>query len=153
VAAAAKRAGLTANRVVVLDLEALRAVGDPGHPRHSRMLAVLAARAGRNRRRPGSISVVTTTAVRVEAMLDRRALKSARLNALRVADVPLDATRADRTAALRKQAGGAVADATVAEAALSATGDGTSVTVYTADLSDVPALLAVRALRVRVVRV
>ena len=144
---------MSSNRILVLDNEALQAVADRDHPKHTRMLAVLEARTERGDRRPGDVQVLTTTTVRVEALIDRRVPKTARLNRLRVLDVALDGARADRAATLRHQAGGAVADATVAEAAISAAGDGADVTVYTADLSDLPALMAVRVLRVRIVRI
>jgi hypothetical protein len=79
------------------------------------------------------------TAVRVEAELDRRSPSTTALGRMRVRDVPLDRHRTDRAVAMRIHAGGSTVDACVAEAAASEPG---SVTVLTADLTDVPALLA-----------
>ena len=92
-----------------------------------------------NRRIPGSAQIATTTAVRVEAGLDRRSSDSAQLGRLRVHDVALDSSRADLAVHLRRL-GGSVVDATVAELALSLADD--RVTVLTSDLTDLPALLS-----------
>jgi predicted nucleic acid-binding protein len=100
-------------RVVVLDNEAVQALGDPAHPKHRRVTAHLRGAVHR-RRRGREIRVVVPTAVRVEAGWDRTAPSAAAINRLRVADRPLDTAAADIAAAIARQFGGVtVADAHV----------------------------------------
>jgi hypothetical protein len=139
--------------VAVLDNEALQALSVTNHPKHRRMLAVIEAAAQRNRRRSADVTVMTTTAVRVEALVDHQSRSAVRLNALRVRDVALDPVRADRATGLRRHAGGSVVDATVGEAAAAAAGDGATVTVYTADVTDIRALADASGRSIQVVLV
>ena len=127
---------------VVLDNEAAQAVTDPRHAKHRRMLAILEAVAGRNRRRPSSAQVVVPTAVRLEALLDRRRPTSSSLGRLRVSDRELTSARADRGVELRSAAGGSTVDATVAQAAEEFAAAGARTTIVTADLTDIPRLVA-----------
>ncbi len=119
-------------QVIVLDNEALQALADVHHGKHRAVLAFLEATSTRNRRRVASVTVRVPTVVRVEAGVDRRAPSTASLARLRIADVPLDSTRADRAVELRRIAG-SVTDACVAQVAREAAG---GVTV----LTDLPAL-------------
>ena len=126
-------------RWLILDNEALEAVASPAHAKHRAVMAMANAVRTRNRRTPGSAQIATTTAVRVEAALDRRSPGSAELGRLRIHDVALDGTRADLAAQLHRL-GGSVVDATVAELALSLADN--RVTVLTSDLTDLPTLLS-----------
>lgn len=123
----------------MLDNEALQALATPDHAKHRSLVRFLEAANTRNRRTPGSVAVVAPTAVRVEAGIDRRSPSTASLARHRVVDVALDSRRADRAVALRG-AGGSAVDACVAEVAASVLD--ADVTVLTADLTDLPRLLA-----------
>jgi uncharacterized phosphosugar-binding protein len=124
---------------LVLDNEALQALVVPGHRKHRSVLAFVDAVATRNRRRPGAALVVVPTAVRVEAAVDRRSRDGVSLGRHRVADVVLDRENADQAAGLR-HVGGSAVDACVAQAAAVVVAG--RVTVLTADLTDIPRLLA-----------
>lgn len=126
--------------MLVLDNEAVQALVDPSHAKHPEALALLEARTQRNTRVPGSVIGVVPTAVRVEAGVDRTGSGAQALGRLRIHDVELTTARAEVAARLRSSAGGSTVDATVAEAAASQ-GDSV-VTVLTADLTDLPRLLA-----------
>lgn len=115
------------------------ALADPAHRKHRAVLSFVEAATSRNRRRPGTVDLLAPTVVRVEASLDRRVATTVNFARLRIADVALDTPRADRAAALRR-VGGSVVDACVAEVAAAVPSGG--VTVLTADLSDLPRLLA-----------
>lgn len=130
---------MRSDHTIVLDNEAAQALADVRHPKHRSVLAYVDGSVRRAARRRSAPSVVVPTAVRVEAQLDRRAANTSALGRMRVRDVPLDGHRADRAVELRAQAGGSAVDACVAEVAASEPG---SVTVLTADLTDIPALLA-----------
>ncbi|MFN8079422.1 MAG: hypothetical protein U0Q19_07645 [Kineosporiaceae bacterium] len=127
---------------VVLDNEAAQALTDPRHAKHRRMLAILEAVAGRNRRHPTSAQVVVPTAVRLEALLDRRRPTSSNLGRLRVKDRELTSARADRCVELRSAAAGSTVDATVAQAAEELAAAGTRTTIVTTDLTDILRLVA-----------
>jgi hypothetical protein len=96
---------------VVLDNEAVQALLDPTHPKHRRVLAVVEAVVARAQRRPGTVRLNVPTTVRVEAGWDRRDPDAAPINRLRITDHPLDATRADKAAALHTRLGISVTDA------------------------------------------
>jgi predicted nucleic acid-binding protein len=98
-------------RVIVLDPEAVQALGDPAHTKHRRVTAHLRGAVHR-RRRGREVRVVVPTAVRVEAGWDRTAPSAAAINRLRVDDRPLDTATADLAAAIAGQVDGvSVADA------------------------------------------
>lgn len=130
---------MTTDHTLVLDNEAAQALADVRHPKHRSVIAYVDARARRSGRRRQAPSILVPAAVRVEAELDRRSPSTTALGRMRVRDVPLDRHRTDRAVAMRIQAGGSTVDACVAEVAASEPGP---VTVLTADLTDVPALLA-----------
>lgn len=129
----------------MLDNEAAQALADVGHPKHRIMTATLEAVAGRNRRQPSSARCVVPTAVRVEALLHKGGPDAVGLVRFRVADVELTSSRADRSAALRSEAGGSVVDAVVMQVAEELADRDVKVTVYTADLTDLPRLAAATA--------
>ena len=81
---------MTPVRTVVLDNEAVQALGSVSHRKHRAVLAVLEAVASRNARRAGAVALLVPTAVRVEAGWDRRSAEGAVLGRLRAADVGLD---------------------------------------------------------------
>ncbi len=98
-------------RTVVLDNEPVQALLDPAHAKHRRALALVEATVARNRRRAGSQRLVVPTTIRVEAGWERMAPRSAAINRLRVTDIGLDASAADRAAAIRRSLGVSVPDA------------------------------------------
>ena len=130
---------MRADHTLVLDNEAAHVLTRVDHPKHRLVLAYIDGHARRAWRRRVGPSILVPTAVRVEAVLDRRSSSTAALGRMRVRDVALDGVRADRAVELRARAGGSAVDACVAELAASEPGP---VTVLTADLTDLPALLA-----------
>lgn len=124
---------------IVLDNEAAQALADIHHTKHRAVLTYVYAATRRSHRRAVRAEVLVPTAVRVEASIDRNAPAMAAFGRLRVVDVPLDSVRANGAVRLRALAGGSAVDACVAELATSLEGN---VTVLTADLTDVPALLS-----------
>jgi hypothetical protein len=136
---------------VVLDNEAVQALGAVTHPKHRRVLALIEAVNQRNQRRQRATTVLVPVAVRVEAGWDRSAPGAALANRLaRARDVVLDGVAADRASQLRAAAGVSVVDATVgqvAEAAPSPT------VILTSDVADMGRLAAAVGGDVRVVRV
>ena len=121
-------------RIVVLDNEAVQALASPHHSKHRRVLGYLEL-VERRKRRAASISVLTPTAVRVEAGWDRSSPQWAFINRLRIADVLLDAVCANKAAAIRKQAQVSVADAHIGATMQSA--PDTDITVITSDPRDI----------------
>ena len=121
-------------RLVVLDNEAVQALGSPRHPKHQRALGHMEA-VERRKRRAAAISLVVPTAVRVEAGWDRTSARWAFLNRLRIADVTLDAAHANAAAAIQQEAQVSVADAHVGAAIRSA--PDVDVTVITSDPADI----------------
>ena len=95
--------------LVLLDNEAVQALGDPHHAKHRRVLSHLQTVADRKRR--AVVSAAVPTAVRVEAGWDRSAPRSAFLNRLLIRDVSLDKDHADVAAAISDHTGVSVADA------------------------------------------
>lgn len=126
--------------VAILDNEPLQALADPAHPKHRELMRLLEAVAQR-RRRAEAPSVIVSTVVRLEAGIDRQAPSSALLGKLRVRDEALSSSRTDRAVALRRAAGGAPADAATVQLA-EESAPAARVTVYTADLTDMPRLIA-----------
>lgn len=136
--------------VAVLDNEPIQALADPHHPKHRAVVRVLEAVAQRRSRRAFAAAVVVSTVVRLEAGVTRQAPTAATLGRLRVRDEPLTTERADRAVTLGAMAGGAPADVATAQLA-EEFAVGALVTVYTADLTDMPRLVsAITASGVRV---
>ena len=97
---------------LVLDNEAVSALRHSMHPKHRSVVSHLQAVVGR-RRRGDLAAVVVPCAVRVEAGWDRSTPGAAALHRYRVADVPLDAPRADLAAEIVARDRASVADAHV----------------------------------------
>jgi len=95
---------------VLLDNEAIQALGRPGHPKHRQVVAHAQVVAQR-KRRAAEIQILAPTAVRVEAGWDRTAAAWVFMNRLRITDVPLGGVHADIAAAIRARTGVSVADA------------------------------------------
>jgi hypothetical protein len=96
--------------MVVLDNEAVQALGDLNHPKHRRVLSQVQVVAQR-KRRAVEISIAVPTTVRVEAGWDRTALNWALANRLRIRDDVLDAPQANTAAMIRRFVQVSVADA------------------------------------------
>jgi hypothetical protein len=108
----------TAPVTLVLDNQAVQALGDVNHPKHRRALAFVEVANQRSGRRRQPVSVVVPVAVRIEAGWDRRAPAAAMLNRIsRARDVVLDHSGANRGAEIRHQLQGSIVDATVARVA------------------------------------
>jgi hypothetical protein len=90
------------SHLVVLDSEAVQALGDPSHPKHKRVVSYIQVVAHR-KRRAEPISAIVPTSVRVEAGWDRTAPRSAFLNRLRITDAPLDTAHANIAAEIRSR--------------------------------------------------
>lgn len=139
-------------RVLVLDNEAAQALADPDSPKHRTALQYVDALAVRKSRRVSS-RIVLPTVVRVEAGIDRRAAGSAAFNRLQIRDVLVTGALADQAAALRVVVGGSAVDACVAATAADESRAGAVVTVLTADLTDIPRLVAAADVHVAVRRI
>ncbi len=134
--------------IVVLDNEAAQALATPHHPKPHLALSFLGAVATRS----APARVYVPTVVRVEAGIDRRSPTTTAFNRLRIADVPLGSPAADQAARLHRVAG-SVVDACVAVAAADLSGtEPSEVVVLTADLTDLPPLLAEAGVKARVHR-
>ena len=122
------------SRFVVLDNEAIQALASPRHPKHHRALSYLEV-VERRKRHAAAISLLTPTAVRVEAGWDRSSPQWAFLNRLRIVDVPLDAFCTNKAAAIREQACVSVADSHIGATVQSA--PDADITVLTSDPEDI----------------
>lgn len=98
------------SQFVLLDNEAVQALGHPSHPKHRQVVAYAQVVTHR-KRRAVEIQILAPTAVRVEAGWDRTDPAWAFINRLRIADVALDGAHADIAAAVRSRMGVSVADA------------------------------------------
>jgi hypothetical protein len=120
--------------VVVLDNEAVQALGAVEHPKHRRVLSHVQVVAQRKRRAvPVSIQVPTT--VRVEAGWDRTEASWTFVNRLRIVDVVLDAAQANTAASIRGRSPASVVDAHLGAVIRSSAAD--QITVLTSDPGDV----------------
>lgn len=120
-------------RLILLDNEAVQALGAVEHPKHRRVLGHVQVVTQRKRRAvPVKIQVPTT--VRVEAGWDRTAVSWAFANRLRIEDVALDAAQADTAASIRQHTQTSVADAHLG-AVIRSTGT-EQITVLTSDPND-----------------
>ena len=121
------------NHVIVLDNEAVQALGDTSHPKHARVVSHLQIVAQRKRRALPIRTVVPTT-VRAEAGWDRSSPAWAFANRLRIEDVPLDRVHADTAAQIRTRTAVSVADAHIGAVIGSVAAD--RITVLTSDDAD-----------------
>jgi predicted nucleic acid-binding protein len=121
-------------RLVVLDNEAVQALASPRHPKHQRVLGY-AEVVERRKRRAAATSLLTPTAVRVEAGWDRSSPQWAFLNRLRIVDVLLDAVCANKAAEIRERTQVSVADAHIGATVQSA--PDADITVVTSDPEDI----------------
>jgi len=121
------------SRIILLDNEAVQALGNLGHPKHHRLVAHVQVVA-RRKARTMPIGIAIPTAVRVEAGWDRTDPAWAFANQLRIADIPLDVSQANGAAGIRKRTAVSVADAHLGAAIQGAEPD--RVTVITSDPRD-----------------
>jgi predicted nucleic acid-binding protein len=121
------------SHLVLLDNEAVQALGDPTHPKHSHVVSHVQVVAGR-KRRAMPIIVAVPTAIRVEAGWNRNSPAWAFPNRLRIADIPLDALYANAAASIRQAAQVSVADAHIGAVIQSASAD--RISVITSDPAD-----------------
>jgi predicted nucleic acid-binding protein len=121
------------SQLVVLDNEAVQALGDPAHRKHRRVVSQAQVVASR-KRRAAAIEMVVPTAVRVEAGWDRTSSAWAFPNHLRIADAPLDTSYANIAAAIRNQTGVSIADAHLGAVIQSISAD--QIAVVTSDPGD-----------------
>jgi hypothetical protein len=134
--------------LVLLDNEAVQALGSADHPKHRRALSLVQVVAQR-KRRAADLALAVPTTVRVEAGWDRTATPWALANRLRIADEPLGPQEANVSAHIR-----AAAHVSVADAHLGAVLQGSqaeTLTVITRDPNDVAAVAGNR--RVTVVHI
>jgi predicted nucleic acid-binding protein len=131
--------------LVVLDNEAVQALGDFGHPKHRRVLSQVQVVAQR-KRRAVEVSVAVPTTVRVEAGWDRTAANWAFANGLRIRDETLDASQANTAAMIRRHAEVSVADAHLGAVIRTATAE--QITVVTSDPVDIRTVAGDRAVTI-----
>jgi hypothetical protein len=98
------------SHLVLLDNEAVQALGAPTHPKHLHVVSHVQVVANR-KRRAMPITVAVPTSIRVEAGWNRNSSSWAFLNRLRIADLLLDALYANAAASIRQAAQVPVADA------------------------------------------
>lgn len=125
-------------RTVVLDNEAVQALGTTDHPKHAQVIAHVQVVAQR-KRKTIDLDVVVPTAVRVEAGWDRRAPTAALINHLRIADTSLDAASANVAGDLVARLGVSVADAHIG-ATVRTVVDRGAVAIITSDPGDMVAV-------------
>lgn len=121
------------SQVVLLDNEAVQALGDPNHRKHRRVLSHTQVVANR-KRRAIDIRLAVPTTVRVEAGWDRTSPLWALANRLRIADMVLDSVAANMAAAIGASSRVSVPDAHLGAVIRSAPAD--HVTVLTSDPGD-----------------
>jgi predicted nucleic acid-binding protein len=122
------------NLIVLLDNEAVQALGSPAHRKHRRVLGELDI-ASRRIVRGLPLRVAVPTTVRVEAGWDRTSSAWAFANRLPIADIPLEARQANTAAGIRERTGVSVADAHLGAAIQAAVAG--NVTVVTSDPRDI----------------
>jgi predicted nucleic acid-binding protein len=132
-------------QLVLLDNEAVLALGRFGHPKHRRVVSHLQVVAQR-KKRSADITISVPTTVRVEAGWDRTSASWAFANQLRISDEVLDAAQANTAAAIRDNDGVSVADAHLG-AVIGAVPSG-RITVLTSDPSDMETVAGSRAVTV-----
>ena len=133
--------------LVVLDNEAVQALGSVVHPKYQRIMDLVEVVVQR-KRRAVDVALVVPTTVRVEAGWDRTAAAWAMANRLRVADEALSPAQANVAARIRATSRVSVADAHLG-AVLQAS-EAANLTVLTSDRTDIAAVAGSR--KVTVVR-
>ena len=121
------------SQLVLLDNEAVQALGDPAHPKHARVVSHTQVVANR-KRRTVPIELAVPTAVRVEAGWNRTAASWAFANRLRIADVPLDTATSNVGAVIRNETMVSIPDAHLGAVIQSSLAD--RITVVTSDPDD-----------------
>lgn len=121
------------SQTVLLDNEAVQALGTSSHSKHRRVVAYAQVVADR-KRRAADVRLVVPTAIRVEAGWSRTSSSWAFANHLRITDAALDTTAADLAAVIRTDTGVSVADAHLGAVIQSRPAEG--VTVLTSDPED-----------------
>jgi predicted nucleic acid-binding protein len=119
--------------LILLDNEAVQALGAVEHPKHRRALSYVQVVTQR-KRRAVLVNIQVPTTVRVEAGWDRTADEWAFANRLRIADVALDTAQANTAASIREHTQASVADAHLG-AVIRSTG-AEQITVLTSDPGD-----------------
>ena len=118
---------------MLLDNEAVQALGVVEHPKHRTVLSHVQVVTQR-KRRAFQVNIVVPTTVRVEAGWDRTAASWAFPNRLRIEDAALDASQANTAASIRDDTGVSVADAHLGAVIRSTPAE--HITVVTSDPSD-----------------
>jgi hypothetical protein len=121
------------SQLVLLDNEAVQALGDPAHPKHARVVSHTQVVANR-KRRTVPIELAVPTSVRVEAGWDRTTASWAFANRLRITDVPLDTATSNVGAIIRNETRVSVPDAHLGAVIQSRLAD--RITVVTSDPDD-----------------
>jgi len=122
------------SRVLILDCEAVQAIASATHPHHRHAVAHLQVVSHR-KSKSKNVNAVVPTAVRVEAELDRTAPPASFFNSLRIRDLPLDESTANRAASLRGRHHVSVPDAHLG-AAIATYAASDDITVLTSDPRD-----------------
>lgn len=121
------------SQVIVLDNEAVQALGATTHPKHRQVVAYTQVIADR-KRRGAEVRLIVPTAIRVEAGWNRTSSSWAFANHLRITDADLDTTTADLAAMIRTETGVSLADAHLGAVIQSRPAEAT--TVLTSDPKD-----------------
>jgi hypothetical protein len=124
-------------QLVLLDCEAVQAIGDRTHRKHESVLARV-KRVAVHKQRRELISVAVPAAVRVEAGWDRTSSRWAFANQLEIPEIALVGGQADAAAGIRARTKVSVADAHLGAAIQLADAD--RVTVITSDPRDIRAV-------------
>ncbi|HET7013563.1 MAG TPA: hypothetical protein VFI65_06615 [Streptosporangiaceae bacterium] len=133
------------SRLVILDVAAVRALGDPAHPKHRRVVSHLQIVASR-KRRAEAVQVVVPTTVRVEAGWDRASAAWAFPNRLRITDVPLDQSLGNVAAAIRRIS--AVSAARAHVGAVIHSTSAAEISIVTSDPEDIRSIAAYRSITI-----
>jgi hypothetical protein len=131
--------------LIVLDNEAVQAIGSTAHPKHKRVLSLVQVVAQR-KRRAAEVALAVPTTVRVEAGWDRTVATWALANRLRVADETLGRAEANVAAQIRATTGVSVADAHLGAVLQGSKAE--KVTVLTSDPGDMAAVAGSRAVTI-----
>jgi hypothetical protein len=134
--------------LVLLDCEAVQAIGSRSHRKHLFVLAH-AKRVAAHKMRREKVTIAVPTAVRAEAGWDRTSPVWALANQLDIADIALAGSHADKAAGIRNRTSVSVADAHIGAAIQAADAD--RLTVLTSDPRDIH--LVAEGKRVQVVTV
>jgi hypothetical protein len=119
--------------LVLLDNEAVQALGVVSHPKHRRVLSHVQVVTQR-KRRAVRVTIAVPTTIRVEAGWDRTSPAWAFANRLRIEDVVLDVNQANTAAAILAGTDVSVADAHLGAAIRSTSAE--QISVVTSDPND-----------------